>query len=93
VESFDVYDDQVDSLSVLRQSAADRAPSSLTICVRGRRGSAGVSDSRGVIQGHGGRRRHFRHSSAGHLLTLVYRRRLPQLSDPDPSWIYFRFPI
>ena len=67
---------------------------SLSICVRG---PADADDATDKVARHHRRRpsspgrHHFHHSSTGRRLTLVYRRLVPQLSNPDPAWIYFRF--
>ena len=66
----------------------------LTMCIRG---PADVGVTTDIIAGHHYRspsslgRHHFHHSSTGRYLSLVYRRLLPQLSNPDPAWIYYRF--
>jgi len=89
-----VYDDHddVEESSELHRHQDDAA--SLTVCVQG------PADSRDDVatgrrhhhHHHHHRRRperrHFHHSSTGPRLTLVYRRLLPQLSNPHPSWIY-----
>ena len=86
-ESFDVYDDNEDW-------QLDNDVASLSICVRG---PADNDDTTDEVGAHRRRRpsspgrHHFHHSSVGRRLTLVYRRLVPQLSNPDPAWIYFRF--
>jgi len=89
-ESLDVYDGKDDSEFDLR----DDDVASLTICTRG---SADAGNATDIVAGHHRRRptspgrHHFHHSSVGRRLTLVYRRLVAQLSNPDPAWIYFRF--